>query len=56
MNKQYSKNEMMEIYNKAKIGEFDLNQLTNEQIELFNQLIEEEIRLKKEKLRMLTSC
>lgn len=53
MEKQYSKNEMMEIYNKAKIGEFDLTQLTLNQIELLNELIEEEIRLKAKKLKTL---
>lgn len=43
---EYSKNELMDIYNKAKKGTFDLSTLTLEQINKFNELIEEEIRLK----------
>lgn len=47
---QYSKNELIDIYNKAKKGQYNLNNLSLEQIELFNKLIEEEIKLKREQL------
>jgi len=46
----YSKTELLEIYNKAKKGQYDLMQLPLEQIKLLNRLLEEEIKLKSEKL------
>jgi len=50
INKKYTKRELFDIYNKAKKGNFDLMQLSLEEIELFNKLIEEEIKLKIQKL------
>jgi len=47
---EYTKAELMDIYNKAKKGNFDLNLLSLEELKMFNILIEEEIKLKAKKL------
>lgn len=44
------KRELLEIYSKAKKGNYDLNQLPTEDIEMLNKLLEEEIKIKAKKL------
>lgn len=48
-----NKKEMLEIYNKAKNNEYDLTSLKIEEIKILNQLIEEEIKIKTEKLNSI---
>ena len=49
-----TKEELMQIYNKAKKNEYDISHLELEEIKMLNELIEEEIKLKTEKLMKLT--
>jgi len=50
-----TKEDIMNIYSKAKKGEYDLENLEVEEIHMLNDLIEEEIKLKAEKLKQLMS-
>lgn len=45
-----TKEELMEIYAKAKKGEYDLNSLDIEDIRMLNKMIETEIEIKTKKL------
>ncbi|MBQ7668032.1 MAG: hypothetical protein IJS47_01755 [Clostridia bacterium] len=46
-----SKEEILEIYEKAKLGEYDLRTLSIEEMKILNGLIREEIKIKEELLK-----
>lgn len=50
MGTNLTKSEILEIYSKAKKGNYDLNQLSTEDIDMLNKLLEAEIQIKTKKL------